>query len=154
MIPRNSYSATSITTASDVLRDPALAAMQRIDADTRSTETSDAALARIVKALGQLMPAWHRDPTRGCAGMDPATFISKQPKARAASFAACGRCPADIRRECLAYAIDTADTVAIMGGHDGPARRPLIRERQTQLEEQRRAAEAEHDEPDNDEEIT
>lgn len=141
MIPRNTFSATSITTASSILGDPAITAMQNIDAETRDIETTDAALARIVAALGRILPEWHRNPDRGCAGMEPATFISKQPKARAAAFAACGRCPAEIRRACLAFGIDTTDTTSILGGTDGPARRPLIAERQRQLE----ADELDHD---------
>jgi hypothetical protein len=141
--PRNTYSGTSITTSSESLADPAVVLLAREDAAARALEGPDERLARIVAALERLRPSWHRDPARGCADMAPAMFVSGQPKDRAAAFAACGRCPTEIRKACARWAIEVGDTEAIAGGSDGSARRPLIREYRRQVAERNAAAEAE-----------
>jgi len=144
VIPRNSNSATSMTTASDLLADPALL-VERADAlRNRETETLDAALARVVAALDRYRPTWHTDPTRGCADMPVAVFVSKQAADRAEAFSACGRCPADIRKACARWAVEVGDTVAIAGGMDPAARRPLIREHRRLLAERETANEQEN----------
>ena len=88
-------------------------------------------------------PAWHRDAACKGSTLD-FTNIKSRPNVKAC-LELCGRCA--VRVDCLRWAVDeVADSVAILGGCDGPTRKPLIRERQRQL--------AQRQQPANDEEIT
>lgn len=78
-------------------------------------------------------PGWHRDAACKSSALD-FTNTQSRPNVKAC-LELCGRCI--VRVDCLRWAVEVEDSVAILGGCDGPARKPLIRERQRQLEEQR-----------------
>ena len=142
MIPRNTHRGESLTTPSAIESNPA--AWVEYSTLTREQRQLEA-LARALSIIEAGRPNWH---TRAACRGSSVDFTSKRQTERAAAFALCGIC--EVRRECLAWAIDeVGDDLAILGGCDGAARRPLIRERQRHIAEQRQADDHEPDEQEN-----
>jgi WhiB family redox-sensing transcriptional regulator len=86
----------------------------------------DVLLARSIKMLLGVRPAWHSQGACRWSGID---FTSRGGDQQAAALQLCGRCP--VRTECLDWAIEVDDQSAILGGMTPAARRRLVNAHRT-----------------------
>ena len=84
-----------------------------------ATTTADP-LAVLFDLFERSRPAWHDQAACRGSGVD---FTATGRKERARAFDVCGRCP--VRAECLEWAIEVGDEVAVLGGMDPAARRRM-----------------------------
>ena len=77
-------------------------------------------LAVLFDLFERSRPAWHDQAACRGSGVD---FTATGRKERARAFDICGRCP--VRAECLEWAIEVGDEVAVLGGMDPAARRRM-----------------------------
>jgi hypothetical protein len=122
--PRSTLKATSITIASDVLRDPA----DVFDiGDGYSSDPGDmvAAMREALERIAAARPVWHSDAE--CRKHPDVNFFSVSKPAISKAIQVCGRC--QCRTECLDWAIEIGDEAAVLGGTDPAARKRMIRDR-------------------------
>ena len=79
-----------------------------------------ALLAEVLSVFSLGRPEWHDDAACRGSSLD---FTSRDGSERSQCFELCGRCP--VRVECLRWAFEIDDRVAILGGTDWPARRAM-----------------------------
>lgn len=79
-------------------------------------------LGTLLDLLHRARPRWHADAACRGSGVD---FTSTGNRQRALAFTLCGTCP--VRADCLAWALEIDDDVAILGGTDPAARRAMKR---------------------------
>lgn len=79
--------------------------------------------ATLLALFARACPSWH--DRAACKGSD-VDFTARGKTERARAFDICGRCP--VRVDCLEWALDLDDDVAVLGGTDPAARRRMKRD--------------------------
>ena len=111
----------TVSTLSTTTPRPGSNPFPRGDPAEWATTTADP-LAVLFDLFERSRPAWHDEAACRGSGVD---FTATGRKERARAFDICGRCP--VRVECLEWAIEVGDEVAVLGGMDPAARRRMGR---------------------------
>jgi WhiB family redox-sensing transcriptional regulator len=111
--------ATSNRTGFDVGKPEAVLA--KLEAER---ESEDAVLASSIKMLLEARPTWHSQGACRGSGID---FTGSGANQISAALQICGGCP--VRADCLDWALEIDDRVAILGGMTPSARRRLVKAR-------------------------
>lgn len=96
-------------------------------ADHAMNPDADLVLDGLDAVLHRARPHWMK--SAACRGLNPTMFTPGKPTAASRAFTICGGCT--VRSDCLTWAIEIGDDVAILGGTDPAARRRIARQRST-----------------------
>jgi WhiB family redox-sensing transcriptional regulator len=97
-------------------------------------------------AVDRELPSWNTKVTGSwrdyalCAQTDPDAFFPEQGGSSKCAKSICMQCP--VRRECLEYALDTAERFGVWGGYSERERRVIARSREAHLAKRNQESEA------------